>query len=146
MNLVDLFAILPFYIELLLDGHLRTEVIRALRMTRVFRVLKVGNVAKDLRIFVDGMRRAREGLLLLLFMMGLYLCVFAAILYMLEYQAQKDCARDASDGFDVSCPSMVGFTSIPTTWYFILASMTTVGYGDMYPITLEGKIGAQCTR
>ena len=38
-----------------------------------------------------------------------------------------------------------GFTSIPTTWYFILATITTVGYGDHFPMTVEGKIIAMVT-
>ena len=65
--------------------------------------------------------------MLLFFLLLLYLCVFAAILYALEYDAQKDCAQCSDDGFGCSCPSKLGFTSIPTTWYFIIASMTTVG-------------------
>lgn len=111
----------------------------ACRWTR-HRVLKVGGIAECLMLFVDGMSRAREGLVLLLFLMMLYLCVFAALLHMLEFDAQQDCAKCAADGFGCSCPSVVGFTSIPTTWYFILATITTVGYGDMYPITLKGKL------
>ena len=110
------------------------------------RVLKVGSFAEDLMIFVEGMRRASEGLTLLAFLLLLYLCVFSAILYMVEYDAQRNCAQNAEDGYDVSCPSMVGFSSIPTTWYFIIASMTTVGYGDMYPLTISGKLGAQQMR
>eukprot|EP01047_Picozoa_sp_COSAG01_P055344 COSAG01_NODE_6151_length_3822_cov_9.606769_2_plen_457_part_00 len=140
MNLIDLMAIMPFYVELLLGGHLELAFVRMLRMTRVFRVLKVGSFAHDLIIFVDGMSRASEALFLLSFLLLLYLCVFAALLYMVEYDAQLECAECAADGFDCSCPSVQGFTSIPTTWYFIIASMTTVGYGDMYPITIKGRL------
>merc|ERR1712166_294451 len=106
------------------------------------RILKVGNFSDDLQLFTDGMSRAREGLLLLLFILGLYLCVFGAILWMLEYDAQIQCKQCAEDGYGCSCPSKLGFTSIPTCWYFIIASMTTVGYGDHYPITVEGKLVA----
>ena len=136
MNLVDLFAIAPFYIELLLDGHLSLGVLRMLRMTRIFRVLKIGSFADELELFSNGMSRASEGLLLLFFMLLLYFCVFATLLYMVEYQAQLDCALCPTCG----CPSWRGFTSIPTTMYFIMATMTTVGYGDMYPITQAGQI------
>jgi voltage-gated potassium channel len=127
MSLIDLAAILPFYIELFFGGDIGLSVLRMLRMTRIFRVLKVGSFANDLMIFVEGMRRAREGLILLLFLTGLYLCVFAAVLYALEYESQQECRKCSDDGYGCSCPSKLGFTSIPTTWYFIIASMTTVG-------------------
>ena len=136
MNLVDLCAIAPFYIEMLLAGNLSLGVLRMLRMTRIFRVLKIGSFANDLQLFSDGMSRASEGLLLLFFMLILYFCVFATLLYMFEYQAQLDCRDCPTCG----CPAWRGFTSIPTTMYFIMATMTTVGYGDMYPITIEGQL------
>merc|ERR1711871_256478 len=82
------------------------------------------------------MSRASEGLVVLLFMLVLYFCVFATLLHMVEYQAQLDCGRCPTCG----CPSWRGFTSIPTTMYFIMATMTTVGYGDMYPITQTGQV------
>ena len=59
-----------------------------LRMIRIFRVLKVGSFASDLQVFVDGMSRAREGLLLLSFLLLLYLCVFGTLLYMCEFDVQ----------------------------------------------------------
>eukprot|EP01052_Picozoa_sp_SAG31_P043858 SAG31_NODE_7449_length_1686_cov_1.666667_3_plen_200_part_00 len=129
-----------------------------------------GSFASDLQIFIDGMSRAREGLLLLGFLMMLYLCVFGAILYMLEYDKQvrpkqkRRMLRLTNEMIPPKpqiCPEMndtmaaaacesssteccmrprQGFTSIPTTWYFILATITTVGYGDHFPITIEGKI------
>ena len=46
---------------------------------------------------------------------------------MVEYDAQIQCKQCAEDGYGCSCPSKLGFTSIPTCWYFIIASMTTVG-------------------
>ena len=84
MNMVDLCAIAPFYIELVLSGNLSLGVLRMLRMTRIFRVLKVGSFADDLVLFSDGMSRAQEGLLLLFFMLILYFCVLATLLYMVE--------------------------------------------------------------
>jgi voltage-gated potassium channel len=136
MNLVDLCAIAPFYIELIFSGNLSLGVLRMLRMTRIFRVLKIGSFAEELGLFSNGMSRASEGLVLLFFMLLLYFCVFATLLYMAEYQAQIDCRECPTCG----CPAWRGFTSIPTTMYFIMATMTTVGYGDMYPITIAGKV------
>jgi hypothetical protein len=195
-NIIDLVSILPFYIELLLGGRTSLSVLRMLRMSRIFRVLKVGNFMHELQLFVEGYRRSRDGLTLLLCMLLLYLCVFGAILYLIEYPGQTsdcfgndgcghpECFQDyddeiygkvvgwdmkidcdsvgdgewgadgnanSKDGFgywkytgnttylDSTCRTCCagcvtrGFTSITTTWYFILATMTTVGYGDHYP-------------
>jgi hypothetical protein len=136
MNLVDLFAIAPFYIELLLAGDVGLSFLRMLRMTRIFRVLKVGSFAGDLQIFVDGMALAQEGLALLGFVLMLYLCVFGSFLYMIEHEVQADrtgklcCPAgtlpgDCDGAISPHCPMWArgGFTSIPTTWYFILATV-----------------------
>lgn len=204
MNLVDLLSIIPFYAELVLDESNSLAVLRILRMSRIFRVLKVGNYMHELHLFVEGYKRSRDGLVLLLCMLMLYLCVFGSVLFLIEYPQQTidcfdgcnhaecyakfntglsgeyvnwgmlvDCeesmslewtvVRDEEPGFTVyasdnatraeeqltaqnttceeCCPSCVhrGFTSITTTWYFILATMTTVGYGDHYPATVFGK-------
>ena len=60
-------------------------------------------------LFTEGMRRAREGLLLLCFLLVLYFCVFSTILYMVEYDAQKDC----QDCPTCSCPSYAPAPSLP---------------------------------
>jgi hypothetical protein len=104
-------------------------------------VLKVGSYAEDLQLFAEGMKRSGEGLLVLAFLLGLYLVVFAALLYELERDAQRDPAVMPG----VTGPDRGGFESIPTTWYFIMATMTTVGYGDHYPVTPGGKaVAAVC--
>ena len=134
LNAVDLVAILPWWASLLSGDNfdVGSPILRMLRMVRVFRILKIGGHVRNLQLFVIGMRRAREGLMLLLFLLILYLCVFAAILYQLEYDDQREAGN-------------TGFTSIPTTWYFIMATMTTVGYGDHYPITPAGQlVGGLC--
>ena len=139
MVIVDLVSILPFYIELIIGGEESgLAVVRMLRMSRIFRVLKVGSYAEDLQLFVEGMRRSGEGLLVLTFLLGLYLVVFAALLYEIERDAQRDpLALPGTSG-----PDRGGFESIPTTWYFIMATMTTVGYGDHYPVTPLGRFVA----
>lgn len=96
LNIVDLLAIVPFWVEHLLckgpDGQCNSgaSVIRILRLARIFRVMKAGNFANELQVFIWGYYRAREGLLLLFFLLFLYLCLFAALLYMSEYDAQSE--------------------------------------------------------
>jgi hypothetical protein len=96
LNIVDLLAIAPFWAEHLLcngpDGSCNSgaSVIRMLRLARIFRVLKAGNFANELQVFIWGYVRAREGLLLLFFLLFLYLCLFAALLYMVEYDSQSE--------------------------------------------------------
>ena len=96
LNIVDLLAIVPFWVEHALckgpEGSCNSgaSVIRMLRLARIFRVLKAGNFAQELQVFIWGYYRAREGLLLLFFLLFLYLCLFAALLYMSEYDAQSE--------------------------------------------------------
>ena len=134
LNAIDLLAIVPWWVSLISGSNLDvgSPILRMLRMVRVFRILKFGGHVRNLQLFAIGMKRAQEGLMLLLFLLILYLCVFAAVLYQLEYDDQRDAGNS-------------GFTSIPTTWYYIMATMTTVGYGDHYPITPWGQlVGGAC--
>jgi hypothetical protein len=129
MNIVDFVAILPAYLELAMGdssgGGL--AVLRILRMARIFRMIKVGSYAENLAIVLEGLRRSRTGLLLMVYLVIIFMIVMASLLYMVE--GDPDTA-DASSGV---------FVSIPHTFWCIIVTMSSVGYGDMFPTSDPGR-------
>lgn len=118
-GLIDLFAILPFYLSFGLD--LRS--LRVLRMFRLFRLLKLVRYNKAMSHFAKAMMLAKEQIVLF---MGvtLVLIYFAAIgIYYFENEAQPE-----------------HFSSIFDSLWWSIVTLTTVGYGDVYPITVGGRI------
>ena len=120
MALVDLAAILPFYLPLLFPFDAR--MLRLIRLVRLLRLLKVIRYSESLRIFTD-VYRMKKSELAMVFMVILFLLVFAsAVIYHVEHEAQPE-----------------AFSSIPAAMWWGVATLTTVGYGDIYPITPQGK-------
>lgn len=122
MSLIDLFAILPFYLPFL-GVDLRS--LRVLRLLRVLRVAKVGRYYSSLQLIKSVLRSKKEELILSSAVMVLLLVVSSSILYYCENSAQPD-----------------AFSSIPATMWWAVATLTTVGYGDIYPVTVVGKLCA----
>lgn len=122
MSIIDLCAILPFYLPFL-GIDLRS--LRVLRLFRIVRVAKVGRYYSSLNLIQEVFRAKREELVLSTMLMGLLLVVSSTLLYYCENGAQ---------------PKV--FSSIPATMWWAVATLTTVGYGDMYPVTLLGKLCA----
>lgn len=122
MNLIDVFAILPAYIEWLVGaGSGSFAVLRILRLARIFRVLKVGSAAKNLALVGRGMQQSKSGLYLLVYLVLIFMVVMSSIMYMIEGPANLG---DSS-----------AFPDIPSTFWFTIVTMTSVGYGDIYPAT-----------
>lgn len=94
LNIVDLIAILPFYAEMLIGGNNSLGIMRILRLARIFRLLKNPIFVDTLTLFVRGYYQARDGVLLLFFLLFMYLCVFASILYIVEYDVQTEYCYD----------------------------------------------------
>lgn len=118
-GLIDLVAILPFYLSFGID--LRS--LRALRFLRLFRVLKLVRYNKAMNHFVRAIKTAKEEILLFIFI-TLMLIYFSAVgIYYFENQAQPE-----------------HFTSIFDSLWWAIITLTTVGYGDVYPITVGGKV------
>ena len=120
MALVDLIAIAPFYLPLLFSFDLR--MLRLLRLFRLMRLLKVLRYSESLRVFSD-VYKLKKSELGMCFMAILFLLVMAsAIIYHVEHEDQPE-----------------AFSSIPASMWWGVATLTTVGYGDIYPITPMGK-------
>ena len=119
MAIIDLLAILPFYLPFL-GIDLRS--LRVLRLLRILRVAKVGRYYSSLNLIKHVFYTKKEELVLTSAMMGLLLVVSSSLLYYCENAVQPD-----------------AFSSIPATMWWSVATLTTVGYGDMYPVTLLGK-------
>jgi voltage-gated potassium channel len=117
-GLVDLVAILPFY----LAGGLDLRALRVLRLLRVFRILKLLRYSVAIRRFRYAFRLAREELVLFFFTACLVLYVSAVGIYYFEHDAQPEL-----------------FTSIFDALWWSVATLTTVGYGDAYPVTAGGR-------
>lgn len=118
-GIIDLLAILPFYLSFGVD--LRS--LRALRFLRLFRVLKLVRYNKAMNHFVRAIKTAKEEILLFIFI-TLMLIYFSAVgIYYFENQAQPE-----------------HFTSIFDSLWWAIITLTTVGYGDVYPITIGGKV------
>ena len=117
MALIDLVAILPFYLPFFFTFELRM-----LRLIRLLRLLKVVRYSESLRIFGD-VYRMKKSELTMCFLTILFLLVMAsALVFHVEHEAQPEV-----------------FSSIPAAMWWGVATLTTVGYGDIYPITPLGK-------
>ncbi len=119
--IIDLLAILPFYIPLLLPIDLRF--LRALRLFRVFRLFKLGRYSRSLKAIGNVLSAKRGELLVTVFLILILLIVSSSLLYYAERDAQPD-----------------KFSSIPASMWWGVVTLTTVGYGDVFPVTPLGKI------
>jgi len=118
-GLIDFLAILPFYLSFGVD--LRS--LRVLRFLRIFRILKLVRYNKAMNHFTRAIKSAKEEILLFVFI-TLMLIYFSAVgIYYFENQTQPE-----------------HFTSIFDSLWWAIITLTTVGYGDVYPITVGGKI------
>jgi voltage-gated potassium channel len=119
-GVIDLMAIVPTYASLLLPGAQSLIVIRMLRLLRVFRILKLTEYVSEARVITTALRAsARKITVFLLAVLSLVTIVGAAI-YFIEGEEN-------------------GFTNIPTSIYWAIVTLTTVGYGDLSPKTGLGK-------
>lgn len=148
MNVIDFIGILPMYIELLLYGLMLLGVpiphgaIFALRVMRLCRLLRLFRFAKYWRVVhtvARAMEESTDAFFLLMFFMGMCLILCGALMYSLE-QGQWDETFGCyvrPERPDLGCSP---FQSIPHSFYWGVTTMTTVGYGDTYPVTPGGRL------
>ena len=120
LALIDLLAILPFYLPF---TGLDLRFLRAVRMMRIFRVAKIGRYSQSLRLLQRVLTQKKEQLISTVFILFMLLIIASSMMYFAENRVQPE-----------------KFSSIPATMWWAVATLTTVGYGDVYPITHIGKL------
>lgn len=120
-GLIDLFAILPFYLPLLFPFDLR--ILRILRLFRLLRIFKLGRLSKSLQTITSVLKESKSELSITLFVAFILMILSSTLMYYVENEAQPD-----------------KFENIGQSLWWSVATLTTVGYGDIYPITGLGKI------
>lgn len=144
MNLVDLFAVAPYYVTLCLseqgNGY---GVLRILRLSRVFRVFKMAKYSENVALYAEMINGSITALTLLFFFSLLNAIVFGSLIFFVE-SGEYDEDSAAFVVYDSWGNKVVSewFTSISQSFYWVFVTTTTVGYGDMYPVTSWGKVCA----
>jgi voltage-gated potassium channel len=120
MVVIDALAILPFFLPMV---GVDLRFLRALRMLRIFRILKIGRYSRAAQVIVRVLMRKKEELVVTLSVVALLLVLGSSLLYLLENEAQPE-----------------AFSSIPAAMWWGIATLSTVGYGDIYPMTGLGRM------
>jgi voltage-gated potassium channel len=119
-GLVDLLAVVPTYLSLVIAGTESLLVIRVLRLLRIFRVFKLARYLGEARLLREALKASRPKITVFLLTVISLVIVVGALMYLIEGPEN-------------------GFTSIPTSMYWAIVTMTTVGYGDIAPQTFLGQ-------
>lgn len=119
LAVIDLLAILPFYLPFL---GIDLRLLRMLRMFRVFRLFKIARYLTAIKLMERVLKKKKEELMVSLIFTVFLLLLASTLMYYVENEAQPE-----------------HFSSIPETMWWGIATLTTVGYGDMYPVTGLGQ-------
>ena len=119
-GLIDLFAILPFYLPLVFPFDLR--VLRILRLFRLLRVFKLGRFSKSMKTISSVLKETKSELAITVFVAFILLILSSTLMFYVENEAQPE-----------------KFENIGQAMWWAVATLTTVGYGDVYPVTGLGK-------
>ncbi|WP_291941051.1 ion transporter [Chitinophaga sp.] len=120
-GIIDLLCIIPSYIEFLVGGGHFLISIRILRLLRIFRIFKLVPFLHESRFLIIALQRSRRKIAVFFFFIMLMTVVLGSIMYVIESGHNS------------------GFTSIPVSIYWAVVTLTTVGYGDIAPITPIGQ-------
>lgn len=120
-GVIDLLAILPTYLGLYFDQTHFLLTIRALRLLRMFRIFKLGRYMKEAAVLVKAFQSSRRKIIVFFGAVLTLVLILGSFLYLIEGEGN-------------------GFTSIPQSIYWAIVTITTVGYGDIAPATVLGKI------
>ncbi len=119
-GVIDLLAIIPGYLRLLVPGTHYLLTIRILRLLRIFRILKLTEYISEARVITSALKASRRKISVFLLAVLSVVTVVGSLIYVIEGEEN-------------------GFTDIPTSIYWAIVTMTTVGYGDLSPKTPLGK-------
>lgn len=119
-GIIDLLAVLPAFVALVLPGTHYLAVLRLLRVLRVFRVLKLVPYMAEAAVIVGALRASRRKITVFLFSVLIIAVILGSLIYVIEGGEN-------------------GFTSIPQSMYWAIVTLTTVGYGDVTPRTGLGQ-------
>ncbi len=119
-GVIDLLAILPTYLSLIFPGTRYLLVIRLFRILRVFRILKLVNYLREIDTLTRALKASRRKIAVFLFTVLTSVVILGSMMYFIEGEEN-------------------GFTSIPRSIYWAIVTLTTVGYGDILPMTAAGQ-------
>jgi len=120
-GIIDLVSILPSFFSLIIPGTQSLMVIRGLRLLRVFRIFKLANFLTQGQVIVTALRASRDKIIVFVLFIFLAVCIFGSLMYLVEGQSNPE------------------FDSIPRSVYWAVVTLTTVGYGDISPVTPFGQ-------
>ncbi|MGB1041883.1 MAG: ion transporter [Tenacibaculum sp.] len=121
MGLVDLVSIVPFFLPYFIKIDLR--ILRTLRLFRLLRLLKLNRYFKSLSVIKNVIVKTKNEIMVTVFMVFILLILASTLMYNIEKNAQPD-----------------AFNNIGQAMWWAVATLTTVGYGDIYPVTGIGKL------
>ncbi|MFK7899197.1 MAG: ion transporter, partial [Cyclobacteriaceae bacterium] len=123
-GIVDLLSILPTLLSFFIVGGQSLMIIRGLRLLRVFRIFKLANFLSQGQLIMSALKASKAKIIVFMIFIVILVSIFGSLMYLIEGKSDS------------------GFDSIPHSIYWAIVTLTTVGYGDISPVTPLGQLVA----